>query len=341
MARQTSPSTHTPNSCPLILVVYGPEDALRREAMGQLQNAAKEAHGAVDIIRFEGATCGLAEILDELRSFGLMQQFKIVVVDDADRFVTAHRAALERYAQKPVDHGTLVLRCNRWHKSNLDKLIQKVGQIIKCESLKRPAIKTRLQKIASKRYNRRLDANGSDLMIDLLGTDLGRLDTELAKLALLVDDDQRIEIDLIRQTAGRASNDQAWVVGEALLDAIASGPASAGRAIEKIHELVKVARQADILVAYFLADTVRNLNLGLMMKRQGLSDRQVASRLKLWGPRQFKFSKALAKLSDASAANLLNRAVSYDARAKRGMGRSITNNECFCAALDDVIFGSR
>lgn len=321
--------------------MYGPEDALRREAMGQLQNVAKKAHGAVDIIRFEGATCGLAEVLDELRSFGLMQQFKIVVVDDADRFVTAHRAALERYAKKPVDHGTLVLRCNRWYKSNLDKLIQKVGQIIKCESLKRPALKTCLQKIASERHNRRLDENGADLMIDLLGTELGRLDTELAKLALLVDDGERIEIDLIRQTVGRASNDQAWAVGEALLDAIASGPASAGQAIEKIHELVGVARQADVLVAYFLADTVRNLNLGLMMKRQGLSDRQMASRLKLWGLRQLKFSKALAKLSDASAANLLNRVVSYDARAKRGLGGSMINNECFCAALDDVIFGSR
>src|SRR5207253_8118234 len=43
-----------------------------------------KAHGEIDSFRFDGASASAAEVLDECRTFGLMRQQKLVIVDNAD-----------------------------------------------------------------------------------------------------------------------------------------------------------------------------------------------------------------------------------------------------------------
>ncbi|MEZ6189670.1 MAG: hypothetical protein R3C45_00080 [Phycisphaerales bacterium] len=122
-----------------ICVLHGPEQWLKARYLQDLRKALDEAHGETETFTFNGETASLSDILDELRSYALMQHHKIVLLDSADVFLKKnedYRRALERYAEKPVDHGTLVLRSDTWNKGNLDKLIAKVGAVIKCEPLK-------------------------------------------------------------------------------------------------------------------------------------------------------------------------------------------------------------
>ena len=119
-----------------ICVLHGPDAMLKRLHLDTLRGALEAAHGEVETFRHDGKSCELADVLDDVRSYSLMQQYKIVIVDDAEPFVKAHRDALGRYAAAPVDHATLVLRSDRWHPGNLDKAIRKVGTLIKCEPLK-------------------------------------------------------------------------------------------------------------------------------------------------------------------------------------------------------------
>src|SRR5690606_8797359 len=93
-----------------ICVIYGEDEMLKRQTLEQLRAALIAKHNDVEPLVFDGQSSPLADVLDELRSYGLMQQHKIVIVDDADVFVSAHREALERYAQNPVDNGVLVFR---------------------------------------------------------------------------------------------------------------------------------------------------------------------------------------------------------------------------------------
>src|SRR5690606_31627518 len=101
----------------------------------QLRQALIDQYHEVETRVYDGKTATLADVLDELRSYGLMQQHKLVIVDDADAYPTQHRQALERYAQSPVDNGVLVLRSSKWNKGGLDKLIDKIGFIAKCDAL--------------------------------------------------------------------------------------------------------------------------------------------------------------------------------------------------------------
>ena len=319
-----------------VLVLHGTEALLQREALAQLRRNAAAEHREVDVISFDGQSCTLADIMDELRSFGLMQQYKIVVVEAADSFVSAHRTVLERYVQNPVDHASLVLRCGRWYKGNLDKLIAKVGRIMKCEPMSSAAVQTRLVRSAREIHQRILDPRAAQILIDRIGLDVAQLENEVAKLALLVETGQTIDTDLIDQVTGRGSDEQAWMVQEAVLQAWAEGGKAAGaRTIEKIRELVDLSGQPAILVAYFIADLIRKLNHAAMLRRQGTADGQIASQLKLWGRRQGLFWEAMSHLDEHQIVRLFDRIIDYDVRAKSGFGQSLRNIECFCAALDD------
>lgn len=353
MARRAASSKPAAADAPLrIVVLYGDEPMLKRQHFEALRQTLRDRYGEVETLTFDGAGTALADVLDELRSYGLMQQYKLVVVDDADQFVSAYREALQRYAAAPVDHGTLLLRSVKWNKGNLDKAIEKVGYLTKCEPLKQPAAERWLIERAASHHRRKLDQSTAKLLVRRLGVDLARLDAELAKLSLLAAEDQPIETILIDQVVGRGSDEDAWAVQEAVLAAInrservsgareasegASRGTGGGDAILKIHELVDLSGQPAALVAYFIADLIRKLHVGLMMKRQGAPDKQIAEALKLWGGREIAFMAVLRKLNDRSTTALFDRVMEMDHRAKTGRGETMRNLECFCTLFADEL----
>ena len=335
-----------------ICVIYGVEEMQKREQFHALRLAMEEAHGEVETVVYDGESVELAAVFDELRSYGLMQQYKLVVVDHADSFTTTHRAALERYAAEPVDTATLVLRSVKWNKGKLDKLIEKQGFVHKCDPMSEAKATKWLQDRAASAHDCKLDSKLAGLLVMRLGVDLMRLDAELAKLVMSVKPGQPLTRDLIDEMVGRSSDEDAWAVQEAVLESLAAGLSGggsgrsgssrrggtpAGAAIEKVHELVNVAGQPDMLVAYFVADMMRKLYLARQMKEQGVSDSDIGREMKLWGPRQGAFMAILRRLNEDDAARLLDDIVTLDARAKSGFGETMRNLERFCATLADTL----
>jgi DNA polymerase III delta subunit len=183
-----------------ICVLHGPDDYLRSLRTDELKDKLVEAHGEVDVLRYDGATASVADVLDECRSMGLMQQQKLVIVDEADQFVKEDaRPLVERYAEAPAEQATLVLRSTRWNKGKLDKLIEKAGAIIKCDALTVPKAIGWAIKRAQKRHDLAFDERAAELLVIRVGTLLGRLDAELQKLASAAKGrgDDAITLDLV------------------------------------------------------------------------------------------------------------------------------------------------
>ena len=318
-----------------LCVLHGRDDMQKRQALQSLRDALEAAHGEIEQFTYDGKRAELAEVLDELRSYSLMQTFKLVIVDEADQFVKTHRAALERYAESPVDHAALVLRSTNWNKGNLDKKIAKVGAVMKCDEPSPEHAQQIMRERAQSAYGCTLRGDAATALVDRLGPDLMQLETALGKLALMTDSDGVITPELVTEQVGRSSEEQAYMVQEAVLQGLLRG--TPRPMIAKVHELVDVGGQPEVLVGYFVADVVRKLNVALMMQAAGAPQGQIMKQVRVFGDRVRPFSQVLQRVDPAQAARLFDDVLSADARAKSGLGETVRNLEAFCVRLTDNV----
>jgi len=334
MAKRSTPKT-SPLSADSRIVVFHGKDAMRQRLyLQQLREKLEEAHGRIETIDFDGKTVELAEVLDELRGYSLLQQHKLVVVDEAEPFIKTNRQALERYAAQPVDHATLVLRPGSWQASTkLGKAIDAVGAVVACEPPTEGEAVQWVMNRARHQYGRLLEKPAAQLMVDRLGVDLARLESELSKITLLGQSQEPIREGEVAEHVGKSSDEQAWAAQEAVLQSLQNG--SSREAIAAIHELIELANQPAPLVMYFVADLMRKLVLGAMMRRAGISEGQLMKQLKVFGPRQRPFAAVLRRLDEQTLRHLLHEVVQWDARAKTGLGEPVRNMQRFCVQLVD------
>src|SRR5579864_1026346 len=147
-----------------------------REILAQLPPDVQRAD-------LDGERAELADVLDELRSFAMFGGTKLVVLRNADAFLTRFREQLEEYVAKPSTSATLVLRLESLPSNQrIYKAIAKTGLIEKCEAPK--DVPRWVIQHAQEAHDVAISLEAARLLVDLIGSELGRLDTELAKLAL-------------------------------------------------------------------------------------------------------------------------------------------------------------
>jgi DNA polymerase-3 subunit delta len=356
---KTQASTGKPDFSPDLRIVglVGAEVFLRQEYTRQLEQALEERHGSIDRFAFDGKSVRLADLLDEVRTYGLMQQHKLVILDDADLFFfgkragdededaepiddddedgagqdfTRNRKAIEAYAENPVEHATLVIRAAKWRASNLDKAIARHGLLVKCEAQgSDTAAKICVQKLAPK-HQVTLDIDAAHRLVDLLGPELAHLDTEIAKLASYVGESARITVATVREMVGASREEKAWEIQSALL----SGRTD--EALRKLHELLDVSRQPEELVRWSIADLLRKLHAAAQLLRQGESEGAIGKRLKLFGS-GWEILRKARLLPAARWAELLQLALDADRRAKSGLTEPRRSLECTTVVVTDTI----
>jgi DNA polymerase-3 subunit delta len=331
MATRAAPTTFTGTE--RIVVLHGKEPFLRTAYLTALRSAlSQHIGGEVSVVRFDGDSAQLADVLDEVRSMGLMDPHKLVVVDDAEEFVSRHRSALERFAASPPDTGSLVFRSEAWNKGNLDKLIAKVGHIISCEPISAEAAATWAINRARKQHKVTLDRPTATLLVEHVGCDLYRLDSEIGKLAVGVPIDGTITTRHVQQMSARFSEEKAWEIQSALL----SG--SARHALSKLHEITQLAQNEAIVVLFAMSDLTRKLAHASAMLADHVAEAAICKSLRIWpADRQRPFIAAARKLGVRRSAALLRAVVAIDAGAKSGLGDFDSNVERFCVQFTDAL----
>lgn len=306
-----------------VLVLAGKEAFLREAYVRDLRKAIEQAGVATDVIRFDGAAAAPADVFDECRSFGLLGQHKIVVVDNADQFVKEdNRPLVERYAQSPSDTATLVLRADIWRPGKLDKMIEKVGAIIACDELT-PAKATKAAvKLAQDNHQRQIHPEAAELLVHRVGPELGRIETEIAKLAAATEPGEPITADLVRaMVAATRGEEKAWVIGDYLLN---PDPQAA---LQKLRELVEVSRIDPVPIRWAYIDTARKLHTIAQEVARGVPLQATGRNLRMWGPAAAAIRSIAARTPPARLAALLEATVTADLRAKTGQGDPVRNLE--------------
>ena len=216
---------HSASTC----VLFGDEPFLKRLVRERLrQNVLGD-----DDIPFsihDGESVEWRDVIDELSTlslFGAAQQF--VVVEHADRFVTQCRAQLETYTEQSQRRGVLVLEVETWAKTTrLYKRLDTAGLQVDCrapqssrgkqKTLDRPRLHQWLGTWAKQTHDLKLPTVAAEALVDLVGADFGRLDQELAKLALLVNQDDNLTPALVQDVVGGWKAKTTWELVDVAAD---------------------------------------------------------------------------------------------------------------------------
>lgn len=319
-----------------IAIFYGPEVYLRHGFTDQIKAAVEKVGHEVQVVRFDGVTAQPVDVLDECRSMALLAPYKIVIVDDADQFITPkkkgddetegddedskdtgkRRAMLERYVQSPCDNVTLVLRSEGWRKSNLEKYAMKVGVVRECKPLDEGRAANWTAARAKQKYGRAIQVDAVELLVSSLNRDLARIDGELMKLAGATKEGEAITADLVeRLVAPVAQERKPWELGDVLLN---PNPAVA---MNKLHELVDRCGIDPVPLRWAALDTATKLHWVAQEISRGVPPAGAGKSIKFFfGPRA-DGSRRVGKDAGARACSaLLRECVEADWKGKTGQG---------------------
>ena len=300
-----------------ILVLHGKESFLITESIEKLKSAAQENYGEVEVLHFNGKTAEAADVLDEARSFGLMQQYKIIIVDQADDFFkesTGHRPIVIRYCEHPAENATIVFRSERWNASGLDKAIRKVGTIIKCEEVKSDRALDFVITRAEKVHHITIHPKAANLLVQRVGTSLGRLNAELARLAVMADPEDGITVDIIETQVRLSRQEQAWALQTVLLQA---KPADAMR---KLSDLMGVSKQAPALMFYCYSDLARKLFTASRMREDRRNAGEIDAYFGNWNPIRHPVKNTAGRFPSPQFASLMAESINAPLRQRTGFG---------------------
>ncbi|MHC5022596.1 MAG: DNA polymerase III subunit delta [Planctomycetota bacterium] len=334
-AKRSSSDTLDPSK--RIVVLHGREQYLLTERTRRLAELLEEAHGQVQTFLYDGSTCAAAEVLDELRSYGLLGGHKLVILDHADDFLTqeGHRPLMERYVASPVEDATLLMRAETWRRSKLDKLLEPVGSVIACKEVTEKRATRFCIERCGKQHDATIEPDAAARLVALIGPDLARLDTELAKLASFVGSGQDITLDAVGEMVGLGRDEEFWIMKRF----IASGrPDDAIRQLRSMLERARNPRDLGPPVTWSILDVLRRVHAAARLLAEGVPPGAVAGRLNLkWGEPKDEIIAAAQRLGPGAAAQLLQRAIDMDMRTKTGLGDPVRTLEAATVLVTDTL----
>src|SRR5947209_19266269 len=91
-----------------VYVLFGDEDFLKRRVLAALLPAlVGESDPDLAVSTYTGDKAEFSTVRNELDTLPFLSERRIIVIDQADPFVTRNRAALEKYVAAPSESGVL------------------------------------------------------------------------------------------------------------------------------------------------------------------------------------------------------------------------------------------
>ncbi len=202
------------------IVLHGGESTLKSAAIALISKAVLgEDADETSLVHLSGADLDWARVRDELATVSMFTARRLVVIDDAEDFVSRFRGQLEAYIDKPAKKSSLVLDVKTWKKNTrLAKRLDTQGLEIDCGELVGPRLTGHLAETAETVYGKQLSREAAALMVELAGTGLGLLEQELGKVAAYVGDRPRITPEDVRQLVGGWKAETTWTMLDAVRD---------------------------------------------------------------------------------------------------------------------------
>ncbi len=261
-----------------LYVVHGDEAFLKRLVLRKLRDLALgDEPDESAISTYSGDKAVFSAVWDELETLPFFAPKRVVIIEDADPFVTKHRSLLEKKieAKSLPASGLFVLDVKTWPaNTRLAKMVES-GSTIVCKTPTGHALVQWAGQWATSQHQKQLSAPAAQLLVDLVGPDMGLLDQEILKLATYVGDKDKIAPDDVDRLVGNSRMESTWKI----FDLIGQGQTAA--ALRFLQRLLEQGDNPNMIIGAFgkqlrsLAQAARlvasqNMNLSAAIGQVGI-----------------------------------------------------------------------
>ena len=211
-----------------ICVLFGNQRFLKLMVLKAIQKAVDKGDDDVFATTRFDDNADWPVLMDELKSQSLFGGGdKRVIVDNADEFVKKYREKLEDVAQDKNLVGTLFLVVEGWPATTrLYKIVDKQGLQVECgipqikrgkgASVDAGKLNSWVIDYAKNVHQVLLNLPAAKLLCEFTDSDIGRIDSELAKLALYVKPGEGVTVAEVKQYVGGWRTQTMWEASDAL-----------------------------------------------------------------------------------------------------------------------------
>ncbi|MBC8105240.1 MAG: DNA polymerase III subunit delta [Anaerolineae bacterium] len=303
-----------------VYALIGEDSFLQIEQLNRIRALLPDDAQRAD---FDGERATLSDVLDELRSFAMFGGAKIVVVRAGDDFITRYREQLEDYLASPSEASALLLRVNTLAKNTrIYKFIAKFGEIVECTPPSERQLPAWITMRAKSVHKVNVAPDTASLLAELVGADLGRLDNELGKIAVMCGDKKTIGAQDIAGCVAFQREQEMWD----MTNELAMG--RPGEAVRRWRQLLQLDSSAEFRAVTWLSMWLEEVGTIL----SGGDTSRMVWKYKDRLPLFLKTAKSLGKARHAKAVDLL---AEIDRRSKSGLGDAAANVERFILSLSN------
>jgi DNA polymerase-3 subunit delta len=247
-----------------LYVLHGDETFLKRRALRAIRNAVLGPDGDEQAVSVYGDKATFAEVFDDLDTLPFFFPRRLVVVENADPFVTKYRSELEAKVGNLPATGTLVLDVKTWQTTTrLAKLVDSSATLV-CKAPGQFKVAGWCTEWAKAQYKKQLPSQAAALLVDLVGPEMGLLDQELLKLAVYVGDRARIELADVDRLVGNNRDANIFKI----FDAVAAADVKGALAI--LHRSLDQGEEPMRLLGAFTSQ-LRKLAHAYRLNTQGVA----------------------------------------------------------------------
>jgi len=246
-------------------VLSGDEDFLKRRVLAVLTTLVLgDADPEYALTTFPGDKTDFSTVRNELDSVSVFSDRRLVVIDQADPFVTKFRPQLEAYVAEPSEAGVLVLDVKSFPATTkLAKAVPDAAHIV-CKGP--PEYRLPLWSVdwCQTQHGTKLTTPAAQMLVELVGPAMGVIDQELQKLKDFVGERPVIDVPDVDELTGRSRGANVFKI----MDAVGDGQPAA--ALKILGELFEEGEEPLRLLGA-LGSQLRKLTRAARMTRQGVN----------------------------------------------------------------------
>jgi len=311
----------TPKDQPIypIYVIHGKDRRMIIDKLDEvLDEVLQDCDRQVSLSTYDGDLVLLPEVLDGLRTMPFLSPRRVIVIKDADDFISEHRRNLEKYLENPSPTGVLVLIAQSFPKTTrLTKRALSIGMVHSYDSVKPRALPGYVANYARKKYNLRLNNPTAELLVQLAGEDTGLLCGEVDKLATYVSDPKNKRTEITSEDVEALVGHNRHYSVFNVIDAMTVGDAS--QALNQLDTMLRQDRDAQFKSVGAFAWHFRRLYQAKLLQQQGVRNSDITKNLRIW-PHPEAFIKQVNLLKIKEIGDCLQKLTKIDHAAKTGAG---------------------